>query len=92
MENDTLYLCPERKDIMDKIVNGITYTKARFLRTTCKKCGKELSHSQIMQGSKFCNKQCRMKYKAPKKKYVSVETNDESDELCSSSCNSQPKL
>lgn len=41
---------------MDKTINGITYRKAKFLRTTCKYCGKELSHDKIMSGYSWCNK------------------------------------
>lgn len=49
---------------MYKTVNGITYTKARFLRTTCKNCGKALSHSSIVSGYKWCNKKCNIAYKS----------------------------
>lgn len=44
---------------MDKIVNGITYTKAKFLRTTCKTCGTTLTHGQITSEQKFCSKRCK---------------------------------
>ncbi len=80
---------------MDKIVNGRIYKKARFLRTTCKACGKELSHCSIMSGYGWCNKKCKQLWiqkqnKKPHKMYTPIETDNESDELCSSSCNSGP--
>lgn len=68
---------------MDKLVNGRVYHKAKFLRTTCKNCGKELSHDKIMQGYKWCNKKCRSLWlqkqsKKPRKIYSPMLSNDES--------------
>lgn len=53
---------------MDKIVNGVIYTKARFLRTTCKNCGKQLSNDSIERGYKWCNKACNLAFKPRKGK------------------------
>jgi len=39
--------------------DGTVYERARFLRTTCKCCGRELSKEQINGNQKFCNKNCR---------------------------------
>jgi endogenous inhibitor of DNA gyrase (YacG/DUF329 family) len=44
---------------MDKIVNGTVYKKARFLRTTCKTCGKQLTKDLINNNYSWCNKKCR---------------------------------
>ena len=45
---------------MDKILSdGTVLTKARFIRTTCKSCRKEMPKSIIMSGGNFCNKLCR---------------------------------
>ena len=53
---------------MDKTINGIVYKKAKFLRTTCKYCGKELNHGLILQDKKFCNKTCNNKYSQRRKR------------------------
>ena len=45
---------------MNKILaDGTILTKARFTRTTCKQCRKEMPKSIIMSGGNFCNKLCR---------------------------------
>lgn len=52
---------------MDKILkDGTILTKAKFWRTTCKQCRKELEKNIIMQEGKFCNKKCRINWQ---KKY-----------------------
>lgn len=67
---------------MDKIVDGHVFTKARFLRTTCKRCGKPLSKDQVIGGAKFHNKNCRKKWiKNPRpKRHVPVVVEDDLDE------------
>ena len=60
---------------MNKTINRITYNKAKFLRATCKNCGKELKHGQIIQGFSWCNKKCKTEWiiknnKKPKKRYA----------------------
>jgi len=57
---------------MDKVVNGILYKKAKFLRTTCKKCGKILDNSIIKNGGKFCNRKCRLKFIISKKRRFKI--------------------
>ena len=53
---------------MDKILSdGTVLKKARFLRTTCKQCCKELPKDVIMREGKFCNKSCRGKFIATHK-------------------------
>ena len=45
---------------MEKILSdGTVLIKARFIRTTCKQCRKEMPKSIIMSGCNFCNKSCR---------------------------------
>ena len=53
---------------MDKTVNGITYKKAKFLRTTCKNCRKDLPHKIIMKEGKFCNKKCNQLFQNKQKR------------------------
>lgn len=52
---------------MDKVVEGVVFHKARFLRTTCKKCNKPLSLEQVKSRIKHCSKLCR-KSRQPKRK------------------------
>lgn len=47
---------------MDKLVDGILYTKAKFLRTTCKNCRKQLSKEFINNHSNFCSRICRVSF------------------------------
>ena len=47
---------------MDKEVNGRIYTKARFLRTTCRLCGKDLEHGHIVSGYGWCDKKHKTEY------------------------------
>lgn len=48
---------------MEKILKDETVlTKAKFIRTTCKNCNKELPKSVIFSGGKFCNKKCRKQF------------------------------
>jgi hypothetical protein len=52
-----------QRQLMDKILSdGTVLTKARFWRTTCKQCRKELPKSVIMNEGKFCNKLCRFNW------------------------------
>jgi len=45
-----------------KLTDGTIYKKARFLRTTCKYCGKELTKDLINNNYKWCNKKCKKKF------------------------------
>ncbi len=64
----------KRKKIMNKTINGKTYTKAKFLRTTCKNCRKDLPTEVIDREGKFCNKPCNRAFQAKqKKKYRKVK-------------------
>lgn len=70
---------------MDKILSdGTVITKAKFWRTTCKQCGKEMPKDIIMNGGKFCNKLCRRNWTSkrhpPKHRYINVSNEiDEQD-------------
>ena len=47
---------------MEKIVEGVVFRKARFLRTTCKNCGKDLTLNQVKQEKKWCSKKCNVDF------------------------------
>jgi len=67
---------------MDKIVEGVVFKKARFLRTTCKNCGKDLSLAQVKQEKKWCSKECNalfQKKKHKKRKYIFHEPDLDDD-------------
>ena len=61
---------------MDKIVEGVLFKKARFLRTTCKNCGKSLTLKQVKKEKKWCSCECNLlfvKKKHKKKtKYINI--------------------
>jgi len=76
-EGMTLYSKLEKEMRMEKILSdGTVLEKARFWRTTCKACRKELPKSIIMNEGKFCNKLCRRnwtdKKHKPKSRYVDM--------------------
>jgi len=54
---------------MEKILSDNTVlTKAKFWRTTCKQCQKEMPKSIIMNEGNFCSKECRNAWNAKKRK------------------------
>ena len=64
---------------MEKVVEGVVFKNARFLRTTCKNCGKDLSLNQVKQEKKWCNKECNVAFQRKKKKYNYVPNNHSND-------------
>ena len=65
---------------MDKILSdGTVLTKAKFWRTTCKSCRKEMPKSIIMSGGNFCNKSCRASFnpRKPKRLYPVIDEDAE---------------
>ena len=42
--------------------DGTVIEKARFIRTTCKYCGKELSKGSIFGGYSWCDKKHKIAY------------------------------
>ncbi len=70
---------------MDKILSdGTILTKARFIRTTCKQCRKEMPKSVIMSGGNFCNKSCKRdwnnKKHTPKRLFVTSEIDHDAED------------
>jgi len=67
---------------MDKIVEGVVFKKARFLRTTCKNCGKDLSLNQVKREKKWCRVECNVEFQVKQKnKRYKHKPNNHQDDL-----------